>query len=187
MAWFEFVRVARREGEGAMIKLVRSVLLSGAFVAGLTIPLVASWPAPAQATRDCTLLSGGDSWTGTNADGSSFTVTASGSGLSVTGTPPPIASLPRVLTSTNGNSLTITATSAGGRWYSGTFTGETEETCNCPNLRCDSFDIVCVPQNLNWCKITSPQSCLYGGCSGSGGGSCSGGKCLGPVVITAPG
>lgn len=169
-----------------MKSIIRRVLLTATFSAGLVVPLAATWTTPVQAFADCAVSAGSDSWTGTNADGTTFTVSVSWNlGVSVTGTPPPLASLPISLVSSTGNALTITAGPNSTRKYSGTFTGVTPATCNCPGLRCDWFDIKCVPQPMNTCRITSYGTCIYSGCNGGGGGSCSGGRCTGPANFSA--
>jgi len=160
-----------------MKSIVRRSMLSAAFTLGLAVPFAATWTTPAQALSSCSLLSGTDSWSHTIPGSGSFTVTVDYStGVSVTGTPPPLVSLPLMLTSTSGHPLTITADPTGARRYEGTFTGETQETCSCAHQTCDYWSNSCVPENNFACVAWNGDTCIILACGG-GGGSCTGGVC----------
>jgi len=152
--------------------------MSSLFAVGFAVPIGATWTTPAEASSPCSVLSGSDSWTGSISGGGSYTVSiAYNTGVSVTGTPPPLASLPIVLTSTSGHSLTISADAAGGRVYSGSFDTTTDQFCACQSQVCDIWDTKCV-SGANWfCEIKSSSTCRQTQCGGGVGGSCSGGGC----------
>ncbi|WP_434420136.1 hypothetical protein [Nannocystis pusilla] len=163
--------------------MVRRLMWSAAFVAGLAAPLAATWSSPVHASEEaCTLLSGGDSWTY-----GGFTVNVTHNrGVTVTGTPPPIGSLPLVLTSPSGHVLTISQ-SGTLRKYEGTFTAETNEACqtSCPNTACND--------NVSWyeCSVSSANAMCTGttNCTTTTcttlGGSCAGGICVGALDFSA--
>jgi hypothetical protein len=160
-----------------MKNMIRGLLLSAAFMGGITAPIAATWTTPAQAqAASCSLLSGSDSWTGMNATGSTYTVSvAYNTGVSITGTPPPFASLPVVLFSSSGHRLAISAVPGGARRYEGNFTSTIPETCGCQNLACNYYGSGCeYLANAN-CGLTA-SGCTTTSCGG-GGGSCSGGVC----------
>lgn len=165
-----------------MKRVVRSFLLTATFVGGLAVPLVVTWT-PAQAFSQCSLLSGHDSWSETIVGSGAYTVTVDyAKGVSVSGTPPPLASLPRTLTNKNGNQLRISAGGAGTRSYEGEYITTTQETCACANDSCPSY-------GSGPCEFTANMFChgSGGSCSSStcGGGNCSGGVCLGPSTFKA--
>jgi hypothetical protein len=143
-------------------------MMSSAFAMGLAAPLVASYTPPAEAFQACSLTSGSDSWTGFNADGSSYTVSvAYDTGVSITGTPPPLASLPVSHTSLTGHRIAISADPAGGgRVYEGDFASTMPVNCRCQGMSCGSYS--------HACDTSSPgMSChaTEGGCTSSTCGS----------------
>lgn len=169
-----------------MKMVVRRFLFTAAFVVGLAAPLAATWT-PAQAFSECSLLSGHDSWSETIAGSGTYTVTVDyAKGVTVSGTPPPLTSLPRTLTSQSGHRLRISAVPAGGngtRFYEGMYITSKQETCACANLSCSGYG--------DGCEFTAGMFCQGsgGGCTsttcGGGGGSCSGGVCRGPSAFKA--
>jgi hypothetical protein len=150
-------------------RLLRRLLWSAAFTVGLAVPLAASHSPAAEAFQACSLTSGSDSWTGFNADGSSFTVSVSyDTGVSATGTLPSLASLPVVLTSLNGHRLAISADVTGARVYEGTFASTMPVSCSCPNMGCDAYSHSCVPAAGMSCSISSGGGCTSTTCGGGG-------------------
>lgn len=166
-----------------MKNMIRRLMWPAAFVAGLAAPVVATWSSPVQASEEeCTFLSGRDSWTY-----GSFTVNvAYDTGVTVTGTPPPLASLPLVLTSPSGHVLTISQ-SGTLRKYTGTYTAETNEACltKCQDTACNdnvSYWDCSIPSSNARCvgkDVCSTQTCT------TIGGSCAGGTCMGSLNFTA--
>jgi hypothetical protein len=147
-------------------RFLRRLLWSAAFTVGLAVPLAASHSPSAEAFQSCSLTSGSDSWTGFNADGSSFTVAVSyDTGVSATGTLPPLASLPVVLSSLNGHRLAISADVTGARVYEGTFASTMPVSCACPNMSCGDYS--CVPAGGMSCS-SSGSGCTSTTCGGGG-------------------
>lgn len=141
------------------------------FAVGLAVPLAATYTPPAEAFQSCSLLSGSDSWTGFNADGSSYTVSmAYDTGVSVTGTPPPLGSLPLGLTSLSGHGLSISADPASGaRVYSGVFAAVVPANCNCPNAICGNDHSCSVPSANGMCITSGGGGCTSTSCGSRGG------------------
>ncbi len=149
-------------------------MLSACFVVGLAVPLAATWTPVAQALSSCSLLSGSDSWTGSVAGSGTFTVSiAYDTGVSVTGTPPPLSSLPMTLTSRSGHKLTITTNSAGAHQYEGDFTSTIPVNCGCGQDACNYSGTGCEPQEKMTCNLTQ-HGCTSTVCDNS---NCFGGKC----------
>jgi len=152
-------------------RLLSRILLSTAFAVGLVVPLAATYTPPAEAFQGCSLLSGSESWTGFNADGSSYTLSmAYDTGASLTGTPPPLGSLPLQLTSLTGNRLWISADPAAGtRVYQGEFAAVVPANCNCPGMICDNNHNCSAPSPNGMCIISSEGGCTSTSCGSRGG------------------
>jgi hypothetical protein len=162
-------RERSQEGRTMKNRFLPRILLSSAFAVGLAVPLAASYTPPAEASQFCTLLSGFDSWTGFNADGSNYTVSMSyDTGVSVTGTPPPLASLPQTLVSISGHRLVIGADPAGAHVYEGEFSAEVPAVCSCPNAICNG-DSCSEPSSNGMCLISEGGSCTSTSCGSKGG------------------
>lgn len=154
-------------------RLLSRILLSTAFAVGLAVPLAATYTPPAEAFQACSLLSGSDSWTGFNADGSSYTVSvAYDTGVSVMGTPPPLASLPLSLTSLTGHRLSISADAAGARVYEGDFDSTMPVNCRCQGMSCGPYSHACDTQSAGMSCHSTEGGCTSSTC-GSGGSSIS--------------
>lgn len=152
-------------------RFVSRILMTSLFAVGLAVPLAATYTPPAEARQFCTLLAGYDSWTGFNADGSSYTVAMSyDTGVSVTGTPPPLDSLPQALVSLDGHRLSISADPASGaRVYEGEFSAEIPVSCSCPNAICGNSHSCTEPSANGMCLISDGGGCTSTSCGSRGG------------------
>lgn len=168
-----------------MKSIIQRIMLSGAFVVGIAVPFAATWTNSAQALETCSFLSGNDSWSHTIPGSGSFTVTMNyATGVTVTGTPPPFASLPLTLTSTSGHVLRISTVVVGAvpkRQYEGSFTAGVPEVCSCYNHSCDNGHN-CNQPDTGWTCLLA-AGCTSTTCGGNG--SCSGGVCQASTDFSA--
>jgi hypothetical protein len=116
------------------------------------------------------------SWTGTNRNGSTFTVLAEmndgvANEVAVRGTPPSVAELPRTLTNANGGVLRITAgpTSAS-RHYEGKFKILIDNSVAYGCTHCACIGDKCIMNGDNSNCYPAGISCYQVPCLGGGGG-----------------